>query len=376
LGERVLFLPIYCEWIKEVQLGMCLVMPKVSVIIPVYNVEKYLRECLDSILSQTFKDFEVICVDDGSTDASVDILREYADNDDRFILLKQENQGAAAARNYGMSIAKGKYLLFLDSDDVFSEMLLEKSVAKAEFFDADITIFKAMSFDTTSKIKAVMKDGITKFRLGQQKTFSHNDVSDKIFNSFLIPAWNKLFKKSFVFNNKILFQEIKRYNDLFFTNKALTLATKIILLDEVLLFYRVGLKSNLQSGKDDTPLEVHKALFALKRFLDEQGVYEKVKDSFIKLSLDNVFYNLHEIKNDNSRSLYVNKLRDEYFKDLGITEYNNLRNLSYMRYLQYKFLCSSDNRIIQSGLYALDKALEYYKITGLKNTIRKLILKY
>jgi len=351
-------------------------MPKVSVIIPVYNVEKYLRECLDSILSQTFKDFEVICVDDGSTDASVDILREYADNDDRFIILKQANQGAAVARNYGMSIAKGKYLLFLDSDDVFSEMLLEKSVAKAEFFDADITIFKAMSFDTTSKIKAVMKDGITKFRLGQQKTFSHNDVSDKIFNSFLIPAWNKLFKKSFVFNNKILFQEIKRYNDLFFTNKALTLATKIILLDEVLLFYRVGLKSNLQSGKDNTPLEVHKALFALKRFLDEQGVYEKVKDSFIKLALDNVFYNLHEIKNDNSRSLYVNKLRDEYFKDLGITEYNNLRNLSYMRYLQYKFLCSSDNRIIQSGLYALDKALEYYKITGLKNTIRKLILKY
>lgn len=351
-------------------------MPKVTIVIPVYNVETYLRECLDSIVSQTFKDFEVICVDDGSTDNSLNILREYADNDDRFILLKQANQGAAVARNYGMSIAKGKYLLFLDSDDVFSEVLLEKSVAKAEFFNADITIFKAMSFDTNNKIKAVMKDGITEYKLGQQKTFSYNDVPDKIFNSFLIPAWNKLFKKSFVVDNNILFQEIKRYNDLFFTNKALILATKIILLDEVLLFYRVGLKSNLQSGKCNTPLEVHKALFALKRFLDEQGVYEKVKDSFVKLALDNIFYNLREIKNYKSRSIYVSKLRDKYFKDLGITEYHNLRHLSYMRYLQYKFVCSNDNKIIQSGLYAVDKAWEYYKFTGLKNTIRKLILKY
>ena len=90
---------------------------KVSVILPVYNVEKYLKECLDSILNQTLQEIEVICVDDGSTDRSLEILREYEKKDKRVIVLTQENKGAGAARNKGLAIAKGEYLSFLDSDD-------------------------------------------------------------------------------------------------------------------------------------------------------------------------------------------------------------------------------------------------------------------
>ena len=92
---------------------------KVSVILPVYNVEKYLKECLDSILNQTLQEIEVICVDDGSTDRSLEILREYEKKDKRVIVLTQENKGAGAARNKGLAIAKGEYLSFLDSDDFF-----------------------------------------------------------------------------------------------------------------------------------------------------------------------------------------------------------------------------------------------------------------
>ena len=90
---------------------------KVSVIIPVYNTENYLRECLDSVLAQTLREIEVICVDDGSTDNSLNILKEYQNKDTRIVVLTQENRSAGAARNYGLSIAKGKYLSFLDSDD-------------------------------------------------------------------------------------------------------------------------------------------------------------------------------------------------------------------------------------------------------------------
>ena len=92
-------------------------MPKISVIIPVYNVEKYLRECLDSLLNQTFKDIEIICVNDGSTDGSLNILNEYASKDSRFIIINQNNQGLSAARNNGLNVAKGDYVAFLDSDD-------------------------------------------------------------------------------------------------------------------------------------------------------------------------------------------------------------------------------------------------------------------
>ena len=92
-------------------------MPKFSIIIPVYNVEKYLVECLESIVNQSFKDFEVICVNDGSTDNSLEILQKYAENDERFKVLNQENQGQGIARNNALNIANGEYILFVDPDD-------------------------------------------------------------------------------------------------------------------------------------------------------------------------------------------------------------------------------------------------------------------
>lgn len=102
-------------------------LPKISIIIPVYNAEKYLHECLDSVVSQTFKDIEIICIDDGSADNSYQVLQGYADKDSRFVILQQENKGAGAARNKGIEIAKGEFLAFLDSDDYYADYtVLEK----------------------------------------------------------------------------------------------------------------------------------------------------------------------------------------------------------------------------------------------------------
>ena len=117
--------------------------PKVSVILPVYNVEKYLKQCMDSIVNQTLKDIEIICVDDGSTDASLSILKEYEKEDDRVKVICQQNAGAGAARNNGLSIATGEYLSFLDSDDFFSLDMLEKSYAEAKKEDADLIVFRS-----------------------------------------------------------------------------------------------------------------------------------------------------------------------------------------------------------------------------------------
>ena len=107
--------------------------PKVSVIIPVYNVEEYLRECLDSIVKQTLREIEIICVDDGSTDNSLEILKEYAKKDNRITVITQKNLHAGVARNAGLAVAKGEYLSFLDSDDFFLFFI------KNKFFNHSLT---------------------------------------------------------------------------------------------------------------------------------------------------------------------------------------------------------------------------------------------
>ena len=118
-------------------------MVKVSVIIPVYNVEDYLKECLDSVLSQTLKDIEVICVDDCSTDDSLKILQEYANNDDRIKIIKNEkNSGQGFSRNEGIKKATGEYIGFVDSDDFIDLNLFEISFKKAKKLDLDVLLFK------------------------------------------------------------------------------------------------------------------------------------------------------------------------------------------------------------------------------------------
>ena len=122
-------------------------MIKVSVIIPVYNAEKYLEECLDSLLRQTFTDMEIICVDDGSTDSSAEILKRFQEKDRRIRVLFQENQYAGIARNNGMKIAQGEYLLFLDADDFFEDTLLEKIYSQGKKMGADIVLFGAKQYN-------------------------------------------------------------------------------------------------------------------------------------------------------------------------------------------------------------------------------------
>ena len=127
---------------------------KVSVIIPVYNVQDYLRECLDSILNQTLKELELICVDDGSTDKSLEILREYEKKDNRVIVLTQHNKGAGAARNKGLEIARGEYLSFLDSDDFFATGMLEESYRKCKKENAEVCVYQVVRYnDVTGKIR-------------------------------------------------------------------------------------------------------------------------------------------------------------------------------------------------------------------------------
>ena len=118
-------------------------MIKISVVVPIYNGEAYLRECLDSILSQTLEEIEVLCIDDGSTDSCLQILHQYEENDKRIkIISNTKNSGPGTSRNKGLEKARGKYVIFLDADDVFEKELLELAFSRAEIYQTDICIFR------------------------------------------------------------------------------------------------------------------------------------------------------------------------------------------------------------------------------------------
>lgn len=181
---------------------------KVSVIIPVYNVENYLRECLNSVINQTLKDIEIICINDDSTDGSLAILKEYAIKDKRIKIVCQDNVGAGAARNIGLKMAKGKYLSFLDSDDFFDYTMLEKSYNKVIENKADIVVFGANMYDANTKNQECLYS-FNKLHT-QIYPFSYKDITVSIFKAFNNVAWNKIFKRDFILRNGIVFQEIKR----------------------------------------------------------------------------------------------------------------------------------------------------------------------
>lgn len=352
---------------------------KISVIIPVYNVEKYLKRCLDSVVNQTYKNLEIILVDDGSRDNSLKILQEYAFKDSRINILHQENKGAANARNYGLNISGGDYVIFLDSDDFFEINLLDITVKKAKKYDADITIFKADAFDNSTGLNSVLNDKIGLYLKYCKKTFSYKDIPDDIFNSFLIAPWNKLYKKSFLDKYKIEFQNIKRTNDLLFTSKTLVCAKRIVLINKILLHYRTGLQNNLQSGNTKTPLEFYKALYALKEYLEKNNLYNELKKSYQKLVIDVTFYNINSIKSNDKYKELVDYFQTEGFRNLGFIDYKYVKSLSFMGYLQYRCVMSKnclDNINLLRFLYKVFKICQYVEIVGIKGLLDKIRLNF
>ena len=170
---------------------------KVSVIIPVYNTENYLRACLDSVVNQTLRDIEIICVNDGSTDNSLSILKEYAEKDSRIVLINQKNAGVSVARNNAIAVAKGEYLAFLDSDDWFELDAMEAAYSKISQDKTDVVIFGVKTF---VEDKYHHDGNIEQI----EKCIQGTNTSDDFLNLQTL-VWDKLFKTEFIRKYNILF---------------------------------------------------------------------------------------------------------------------------------------------------------------------------
>ena len=257
-------------------------MVKVSVILPIYNEEQYLAQCLDSICNQTLKEIEIICVDDGSTDSSLHILRKYEKQDDRIKVLTQQNQYAGVARNHGMKYATGKYLTFLDSDDYFEPDMLEKMVLKAEKNDADIVICRYAEHCEKSGEVSLLNWTFEDLFFNEKESFTGSTLNCAgIFQVTKGWAWDKLFRTEFVKTCGYEFPDFRSSEDGFFVYMLMARAGKISYMDDVLPIHRVNNERSLSNTKEKNWMNGFKMWYMIGRELKVQGLYQVYEQSFM-----------------------------------------------------------------------------------------------
>ena len=290
--------------------------PKISIIIPVYNVEAYLRECLDSLLKQSLKNIEIICVDDESTDSSYEILEEYRKKDKRIKIYKKKHSNAGDARNIGLSHAKGEYLLFLDSDDYFDKDLCKIAYNKSIKNKADIVLYDAYKYDQVTKKVGALNYLLKPYYFKYNEVYSSEALKDYIFNITNACPWSKIYRRKFVKENGLKFQSLENSNDVYFVRTCLCSAKRIVTIPNRLVYYRVHHGTNLQSNKHKNPLNFLKAYIEVKKFMDNKKIYEKFKVSYINVLLNEIAYNYDSTPS--SQKEISSALKEYGVKELGL----------------------------------------------------------
>lgn len=208
--------------------------PKITIVIPVYNVKDYLRECLDAIVGQSYTNIEIIVVNDGSTDGSADICEEYVEIDNRIILINQPNSGLSKARNSAIDIASGDYITFVDSDDSIASCFVEKMVNAAIDTHCDIAVCQAYKIDENSrKLEEYTHVSADKIIVGSDKC-----MGEYLGQNYIgATAWGKLYKRGLF--SKIRYPEGKYHEDIWTTCKLIGSAEIIAVLSDALYYYRM-----------------------------------------------------------------------------------------------------------------------------------------
>ena len=238
-------------------------MLKVSVIVPIYNVEKYLEKCINSLLSQTLEDIQIILVNDGSKDNSGNIAKEYEKNNkDRVIYVEKENGGLSDARNYGLKYATGDFIAFLDSDDYIEKNAYEEMYNKAIEENADY----------------VECDFIWEFpnKIRVDKQYPYKNKKEML--SFVrVVAWNKLIKRQLIIDNNLEFPKGLRYEDVEFTYKLIPFINKFAYVDKPFIHY-VQRKGSIANVQNERTAEIFTVLDNVIEFYKKNNIYEKYRD--------------------------------------------------------------------------------------------------
>lgn len=304
----------------------------ISVVVPVYNVENYLKKCIDSIINQTYKKLEIILVDDGSTDSSKEICDEYIKKDGRIKVIHKENGGLSSARNVGIDIANGKYICFIDSDDWIEKSMLEKliNIAKNNNFDIVLCDY-FIAYDEKNQIQ---KEDI------EYKEYSNYEALNKMYDDKLgvsmIIAWNKLY-------NIHLFDDIrypigKIHEDEFTTYKLIFKADKICYSNEKLYYYRQQDKSITNSKFNKKRLDILQAFeeraYYMKNIVKDEILYKKTLTEYYGVIIKYYFkYRENYMEDKKTLKNMLKKARSIYVKNMFYFKWNLKLRIIYTTFI-------------------------------------------
>ncbi|HGH1676146.1 glycosyltransferase [Clostridium perfringens] len=258
---------------------------KVSVIVPIYNSEEYLDECLNSIIKQSLKEIEIILINDGSKDNSLNICRKFKNKDDRIILLNQENSGVSVSRNNGIRISKGEYIIFVDSDDYLEEKMVEKLYNEIQNNKCDLVQCNNYLKYNSKNIKSSynFKDKKIYGKNEFLKVFVEDNILDGKVGMFL---WNKIFSSNIIKENNINFENII-LEDYLFIMEYSRFVNKFEYINETLYNYRILENSlsktfNKSIFKNLIYVDKRKRIFAEDIFINNDKVNEKMDSWFVR----------------------------------------------------------------------------------------------
>ena len=249
-------------------------MAKVSMIVPVYQVEKYISQCIESVLNQTFQDFELILVDDGSKDHSGEICDTYADRDDRIMVIHTDNRGAAAARNAGLDHASGRYITFLDGDDYLAENMIERLYEVIENSNYDIVVCDFLNILPEEKDNFILR--VQEQRVSGREVPEHLK-NEKNYGVWTV-VWNKIYKREVL--DDLRFPVGKYFEDEFFSDQLYVKCGSIYVISDVLCYHRVLATSTMNTQKTENYLDF---VDALETRLDIYWKYQYAADEIYKV---------------------------------------------------------------------------------------------
>lgn len=283
--------------------------PLVSVILPVYNVQKYLEVCVNSIIRQTYPVLEVVAVNDGSTDKSLEILERMAKSDKRIRIISQENKGLSAARNKGLEEARGDYIQFVDSDDFVSPLLLERTLEVALKNDSDISLFNLKLFFSKINKCGFFRDEL--FFLRNDERVTNFKESPRL--GEIIGAWDRLFKADFLASKGIRFVNGLIYEDVPFTIETITQTERISIIKEHLYYYRKNVSSSI-TGQEANNKKFRenflKARMIAKVILDRTDLDYWDLRFYYRLLLEQAQMHYMNINNKKERACFLKSLAE------------------------------------------------------------------
>lgn len=304
-------------------------MSKISVIIPAYNAGRFLPECLDSVLAQTFSNFDVVVCDDGSSDDTAEIVGGYSNQDPRISYVYLDHVGAGSARNIGMERVSGEYLYFLDADDMIAPNALEVLYSAAESNAADVVVARSHYLNDVTKEESAID--FTMIDVACDIALEGDSLPSKPFQTFVGWPWDKLFRAEFVNQHGLTYQNLRSSNDAFFVYMALCRANCIVCVDKDLFTHRTNNAGSLERTRSKSWNNAIAAMGAIRNELSKDQRLGRYWDSFVNWASHFSYWNMSTLGEGSLSSEVVNAF-DEFLSsiDCGNVAFSNIEDAAFI----------------------------------------------